>query len=86
MSSETEKTKKSLRRHETYKAIQKQIKIAKSKFNYNTKLIEQPHRLAKHHAIDCGQPQCFICGNPRKTHKDTLTKQEKIAKQKDKEE
>ena len=27
--------------------------------------------------MDCGNPQCFICGNPRKTHKDKLTVQEK---------
>ena len=33
--------------------------------------------MAKHHAMDCGQPGCMLCGNPRKTHKDTLTAQEK---------
>jgi hypothetical protein len=27
--------------------------------------------------MDCGNPQCFMCGNPRKTHKDKLTAQEK---------
>jgi hypothetical protein len=26
--------------------------------------------------MDCGNPDCYICGNPRKTHKDKLTKQE----------
>jgi hypothetical protein len=27
--------------------------------------------------MDCGRPRCFMCGNPRKTHKDRLTQQEK---------
>ena len=27
--------------------------------------------------MDCGNPDCFMCGNPRKTHKDKLTAQEK---------
>jgi hypothetical protein len=27
--------------------------------------------------MDCGNPECYLCGNPRKTHKDTLTPQEK---------
>jgi len=29
------------------------------------------------HAMDCGNPGCYLCGNPRKTHKDSLTIQEK---------
>jgi hypothetical protein len=27
--------------------------------------------------MDCGNPHCYLCGNPRKTHKDKLTAQEK---------
>jgi hypothetical protein len=27
--------------------------------------------------MDCGNPGCYLCGNPRKTHKDKLTQQEK---------
>jgi hypothetical protein len=27
--------------------------------------------------MDCGNPHCYLCGNPRKTHKDKLTQQEK---------
>jgi len=27
--------------------------------------------------MDCGNPDCYLCGNPRKTHKDKLTAQEK---------
>jgi hypothetical protein len=32
--------------------------------------------MAKRHAMDCGNPECFLCGNPRKTMKE-LTMQEK---------
>jgi hypothetical protein len=31
--------------------------------------------------MDCGNPECYMCGNPRKTHKDKLTVQEKSFKQ-----
>ncbi len=77
MSNEQVKFKNSRRRHQDENAINKQVKIAKSKTGTVGKNIEQPHRLVKHHAMDCGNPECYICGNPRKTHKDRLTMQEK---------
>ena len=80
MSKEEDKFKKSKRILKDENAINKQVKIAKEynhvKSEYNPKL-SQPHRFAKQHAMDCGNPQCFLCGNPRKTHKDKLTVQEK---------
>ena len=27
--------------------------------------------------MDCGNKECYICGNPRRSHKDKLTAQEK---------
>lgn len=78
MANEQAKFLNSQRRHKTDVAIARQIKIAKSHSSYNDQNVRQPHRLAKHHAMDCGNPKCFICGNPRKTHgKDKLTAQEK---------
>jgi len=77
MSNETAKYINSRRRHKTDVAIARQVKIARSKGTFNQANIKQPHRLAKHHAMDCGNPGCFLCGNPRKTHKDRLTTQEK---------
>lgn len=78
MSNDTAKFINSRRRHKTDVAIARQVKIAKSKGTYNQANIKQPHRLAKHHAMDCGNPNCYLCGNPRKTHgKDKLTAQEK---------
>ena len=77
MSNETAKFLNSRRRHKTDVAIARQVKIAKSHGTYNLANLQQPHRLAKHHAMDCGNPHCYLCGNPRKTHKDKLTAQEK---------
>lgn len=89
MSNDLAKFINSRRRHKTDVAIARQVRIAKSHGTYNLANIKQPHRLAKHHAMDCGNPGCYLCGNPRKTHKDKLTQQEKrlfqdVAKQKDK--
>jgi len=67
----------SRRRHKTDVAIARQVKIAKSHSLFNVRNIEQTHRLAKHHVMDCGNTECYLCGNPRKTHKDRLTAQEK---------
>ena len=71
------KFKNSQRRHKTDVAIARQVKIAKSHGTFNQANIRQPHRLAKHHAMDCGNPTCYLCGNPRKTHKNRLTAQER---------
>lgn len=77
MANELAKFINSRRRHRDDIAIARQVKIAKSHGTYNQSNIRQPHRLAKHHAMDCGNPKCYLCGNPRKTHKDRLTAQEK---------
>ena len=77
MSNDLAKYLNSRRRHKTDVAIARQVKIAKSHGTFNQTNIRQPHRLAKHHAMDCGNPHCYLCGNPRKTHKDRLTAQEK---------
>jgi NADH:ubiquinone oxidoreductase subunit E len=78
MSNETAKFLNSQRRHKTDVHIARQIKIAKAHGLTNRdKAIKEPHRLSKHHVMDCGNPHCYLCGNPRKTHKDKLTAQEK---------
>jgi hypothetical protein len=73
MSTEQDKFKHSKRLQKDENAIKKQTKIAK----VAGMKVDEPHKFAKHHAMDCGNPQCPLCGNPRKTHKDTLTVQEK---------
>jgi hypothetical protein len=78
MANELAKFINSQRRHRDQNAVNKQVKIAKAHGLTNKdKAIKEPHRLAKHHVMDCGNPQCPLCGNPRRSHKDTLTAQEK---------
>ena len=78
MSNETAKYINSRRRHKNDVAIARQVKIAKAHgLTHKDKAIKEPHRLAKHHAMDCGIPGCPLCSNPRRTHKNTLTAQEK---------
>jgi hypothetical protein len=72
MGDDTTKFKNSKRRLNDDNAIAKQVKIAKSAGSD----ISQPHKFAKHHAMDCGNPKCMLCGNPRKVWKE-LTLQEK---------
>jgi uncharacterized protein YdaU (DUF1376 family) len=72
MSSEEQKFSHSKRLQKDENAVKKQTKIAKSAGSD----ISQPHRFAKHHAMDCGNPKCVMCGNPRKTFNE-LTQQEK---------
>ena len=87
MSKDQDKFKHSKRLHKDHAAIEKQLKIAKSHGIAN-KVVEEPHRLTKHHAMDCGVPNCPMCSNPRhnKTVKDHLTIQEKRNLQKAKDE
>jgi hypothetical protein len=78
MSNEQAKFINSRRRHKNDVAVARQIKIAKAHGLTNQdKTVKEPHRLVKHHVMDCGNPECYLCGNPRKTHKDRLTAQEK---------
>jgi len=80
MSTEEDKIKHSKRLLKDENAIKKQVKIAKAA----GMTVREPHKFVKHHAMDCGNPACFLCGNPRKTHKDSLTIQEKSFKQTEK--
>jgi hypothetical protein len=78
MRTPAERDKKNKRIQRDENAIKKQVKIAKAHgLTDKDKSVKEPHRMAKHHAMDCGQPGCIMCGNPRKTHKDKLTHQEK---------
>ena len=86
MSTEDDKIKNSTRRHKDTNAINKQVKIAKSNNHFDQQNIKEPHRLVKHHAMDCGQAHCTLCGNPRHNRarkgKDRLTTQERRNNQK----
>jgi len=78
MANELAKFLNSQRRYRDEIAVKKQVKIAKAHGLTNKdKTVKEPHRLSKHHAMDCGIPGCPLCSNPRRSHKDTLTAQEK---------
>lgn len=79
MANELAKYLNSRRRQQDENAVKKQLKIAKQHGSSasDNKVVKEPHRLAKHHAMDCGRPGCAMCGNPRHIHKDKLTAQEK---------
>jgi hypothetical protein len=72
MGTEQEKFKKSKRLLKDENAVKKQTKIAKEFWVP----ITEPHKFAKHHAMNCGNPKCHMCGNPRKVFNE-LTQQEK---------
>jgi len=72
MSTEQDKYKNSKRRLKDENAVKKQTKIAK----VHGVPVEEPHKFAKHHAMDCGNPGCPLCSNPRKLYNE-LTPQEK---------
>ena len=78
MSTENDKIKNATRRFNDENAVKKQVKIAKAHgLTDKDKAIKEPHRLVKHHAMDCGISGCPLCSNPRRSHKDKLTAQEK---------
>ena len=62
MSTEEDKIKHSKRLLKDDNAIHKQLQIAKEMGHMgHNKFIKEPHRLAKHHALDCGNPKCLLC-------------------------
>ena len=60
----TDKDKRAKRFQQKNRHIDKQNDIWNQK-DYRSKM-EQPHRFHKKKALDCGQPQCVCCGNPRR--------------------
>ena len=65
-----DRSKKAKRLQRTANVIKKQLRIAKA-FGM-THLLKQPHRLAKHHALDCGNPKCQVCHSEKIFNKPTM--------------
>ena len=74
MSHEEEKVKHSKRILKTDNAVKKQVKIAKE-FGIEVK---EPHKFAKQHAMNCGNPKCFMCANPRKVFKEKTIQEKRL--------
>jgi hypothetical protein len=70
------KDKHSKRIYQKETQIARQMKIAKA----HRFPVKAPHKLSKMSAVDCGDPNCVMCTNPRKAfNEDTI--QEKSFKQ-----
>lgn len=72
MSTEQDKFNHSKRLLRDDNAVKKQTRIAKT---YGVP-VDEPHKFVKHHAMNCGNPKCVMCGNPRKVFNEP-TQQEK---------
>ena len=77
MSTEDDKFKKSKRLLKDENAVKKQLKIGKQ-YGMSKKEMDQPHRLAKRHAMSCGDPNCVMCGNPRKFFKEPTLQERRL--------
>ncbi len=69
-----ERDKKNLRIQRDENAVKKQTKIARA----HGMDVKEPHKFVKHHALDCGQPGCVMCGNPRKTFNELTTQEKRL--------
>ena len=74
MSNEIDKEKRGKRILGDEHAIRKQVNIAKA----HGMTVEEPHKFVKHHALNCGDPGCFLCANPRKTFKEKTIQEKRF--------
>ena len=78
MSTDDDKIKHSKRLHDEETAIARQVRIAKE-FGVS---VTEPHKFAKHHAMNCGNPKCFMCANPRKIWKEKTIQEQRFEQDK----
>jgi hypothetical protein len=74
MSHEDAKIKHSKRLNDDETHIKKHVKIAKE---YGIPVTE-PHKLNKRHVMNCGNPNCVMCANPRKVWKEKTIQEKKF--------
>lgn len=80
MSNELVKEKHSKRLHDDETHIKKRHKLLKAKSAYISghDVDKQPHRLHKVTGMNCGNPNCVMCGNPRKMFKELTIQEQKF--------
>jgi hypothetical protein len=78
MSHEDDKFKHSKRLQNDEVKVQKQVKIAKV---YGI-TVNEPHKLVKKHALNCGNPNCVMCMNPRKAFKEKTIQEKRFDQRK----
>ena len=77
MSNNQERIKHSRRISRTRDAEMRQVRIARA----HGITVKEYHRYAKHHAMNCGRPNCLLCSNPRRTWKEKTIQEKKFEKQ-----
>ena len=77
MSNEQDKVRHSNRIANKKTAVRKQVRIAKS----HGIQPRQDHRYSKHHAMNCGRPNCLLCANPRRTLREKTIQEQRFEKQ-----
>lgn len=63
MSKPDERVKKAERIYSSRVKMDRQVRIAKEAGSD----VSQPHRFWKKHALNCGNPKCVMCMNPRRS-------------------
>ena len=74
MSNSRDKIKASRRRLRDENAVKRQTGIAKM----HGAPVKEPHKFAKHHAMNCGIPNCVMCGNPRRIFKERTIQEQRM--------
>ncbi len=59
-------TKRALRRYKNYIKAKKQIKLLSI---YKIEIVKPLGYYIKHNSLNCGNPKCYFCSNPRKNKK-----------------
>lgn len=80
MSNEYAKVKHSKRLQDDETHIKKRHRLLKAKSAYfpGHMTDKQPHRLHKVTGMNCGNPNCVMCGNPRKMFKELTIQEQKF--------
>ncbi len=89
MSNEKDKIEHSERLHQKETKIKRQIQLAKD-YGYHKldsgmnkwRYLTQPHRNHKKNIFNCGDPRCYMCGNPRKWFKEVTIQEKKFLQDK----
>lgn len=74
MPHEHDKLLHSKRRYADKTYVKKQVNIAQ-RYGIETK---QPNRYKKVSSMDCGNPRCPVCGNPRRLYKQISHQEKKL--------
>ena len=76
MSSTHEKDKHGERIQQKQNKLTKTMKLAKE-YGLNH-VLKQPHKYHKQSPLNCGDPKCVMCGNPRKFFKEKTIQEKRF--------